>query len=99
MSIDVGTPGALRPDADADSGSPDNGVESEPPVFDKDLVAHEVRTVLRERDPHGHRQIPGPTTETRLRERVIPSSTTALGRARSTPRHDIDTVEGVERTD
>ena len=73
MPDHVNPPQAIRADIDPDPRSPREPADAHAAILDEQPIAQEIEPVLRERDPHRHRQIPGTATEIVIR-RLAPGA-------------------------
>ena len=69
MTADPRAPRMLGPDADADASAPRDVADRQTAIVHVEPIADEIEPVLRQRNPHRHRQIPGTATELVLHER------------------------------
>ncbi len=96
MSDHEHPPRAFGPGADADSRSPRQSPVAWPAILDEQPFAEQIEPVLRQRDSHRHRQVPGAATQALIRQRPI-DSRPALQRTPSTPAHRVNALERLER--
>ena len=68
-------------------------------VFDKQTIAHQIELVVRQRNPHRHRDVAGPPTEIMNGQRWALDRSPPLGGTTTPTPHDRDTLERCERAD
>ena len=62
-------PAAIRPHADADARAPDDRAHADAPVFNVEAIPDEIAPILRQPNPHRHRQIAWTPAQLVLRQR------------------------------
>src|SRR5712664_3524032 len=68
VSFDPRTPRMLGADSDADARSPRDVADAKTAIFHEESIPKEIEAVLRQRNPHRHRQIAGAAAELVLRQ-------------------------------
>ena len=69
MTGDPRAPRMLGPDAYADASAPRDVADAPAAIVHVESIAEQIEPVLRQGNPHRHRQIAGTTTELVQRER------------------------------
>src|SRR5438132_714464 len=97
MTFDIEAPAMLRPHADADARPGRDRLQHKASIFDEQMIANKVATIVRQSYPHRHGQVAGASTE------LVPGEdrrrTASFRRAGAAPAHEVDAVKRIERTD
>jgi hypothetical protein len=92
------TPRAFDAYPDSDSRPPHEIPDGNPSIFDEKAIARHVYAILRQRNPHRDRQVARSATEFGVLQRPCLACRPAIEDPLSTPSHDVDAIQRVERT-
>ena len=93
----VHAPGVLRSDANPDSWSPCHWTDSHSTIFHEQSTGRQIDPVLRQRDAHGFRQIPGTAAELMIHQDVHRPYGSPLQGPHPPPAHGGSALTRIER--
>src|SRR2546422_11409027 len=100
MAADPRAPRMLGADANSNAAAPRDVGDAKTAIFHVESIPKEIALVLRQRDPHRHRQIAGAATEFVLRQHWdIWTRPASFHRTRAAAAHHVHPVERIERAD